>query len=256
MTAHRLFIGWDPHQIRACNIAMFSAAGRARVALDIRRLAMEEMVTKGLYSRPTTIVETVIGSYGGYWDEISQAPMSTGHAIARFLVPALCEYAGLALFTDGDVLFRRDVSELFALADPRYAVQVVQHAYAPIETLKMDGQVQTQYARKNWSSVILWNAGHPANRALTVDLVNTVPGRDLHRFCWLDDTLIGALPPEWNVLVGHSSPTLDPAIAHFTEGVPDVPGYEHVAFADEWYRTARACGYRLSRPPRPDEAVA
>lgn len=256
MTPLKIFIGWDTHQIRTCNVAMFSAAVRSRVALDIRRLAMEEMMAKGLYARPTTIVETAVGSYGGYWDEISQAPMSTGHAIARFLVPVLCEYSGLALFTDGDVLFRRDVSDLFALADPKYAVQVVQHAYAPIETRKMDGQVQTQYARKNWSSVVLWHAGHPANRALTVDLVNTVPGRDLHRFCWLDDALVGALPPTFNHLVGVSAPDTDPAIVHFTEGTPDMAGYEHVSFADEWYAIARACGYRLSRPPRPSEAVA
>lgn len=252
----QIFIGWDAHQMRACNVAMFSAAGSTFAAsLDIRRLALEEMIAKGLYARPTTIVNNAAGSFG-YWDAISEAPMSTGHAIARFLVPTLCDYAGWALFTDGDVLFRRDLSELFALADPRYAVQVVQHTYAPVETVKMDGQVQTQYARKNWSSVILWNAGHPANRALTVELVNTVPGRDLHRFCWLDDDLIGALPPEWNVLVGHSSPALDPAIVHFTEGVPDTPGYEHMPYSDEWYATARACGYRIARPPRPDEAVA
>ncbi len=31
-----------------------------------------------------------------------------------------------------------------------------------------------------------------------------------------------------------------------------MPGYEHVEFADDWYRTARACGYRLARPDRPE----
>jgi len=27
---------------------------------------------------------------------------------------------------------------------------------------------------------------------------------------------------------------IDPAIVHFTDGVPDMPGYETAAYADEW----------------------
>ncbi len=75
-------------------------------------------------------------------------------------------------------------------------------------------------------------------------MVNTLPGRDLHRFCWLDDDLIGALPAEWNVLIGEEDHP-DPALAHFTLGVPDMDGYETQPFADEWFRQARACGYRF-----------
>jgi hypothetical protein len=39
----------------------------------------------------------------------------------------MCHYQGWALFVDGDVLLRADVADVFALADARYAVQVVQH---------------------------------------------------------------------------------------------------------------------------------
>lgn len=241
----KIFIGFDAHQMRASAVAEYSAGATSRWQPSIRRLALGELVAAGMYTRPTRYPSA---DHPGYWDEISDAPMSTGHAISRFLVPALCGYEGWALFTDGDVLFRRDVRELFALANPDYAVQVVQHEYAPPETSKMEGQEQTRYARKNWSSVILWNCGHPANAALTVAMVNSLPGRDLHRFCWLDDDRIGSLPACWNWLVGHSSDATVPAIVHFTEGVPDMPGYEHVAYADEWYATAAACGYRLDRP--------
>lgn len=242
----RLFIGWDAAEMVAWNVAARSAG---RFGHEIERLALPALVQQRLYSRPTAHTEH------GYWDEISDAPMSTGHAIARFLVPALVGYQGWAVFTDGDVLFRHDPAGLFALADDRFAVQVVQHDHAPGETVKMTGHVQTQYARKNWSSVMLLNCGHSANRALTVDLVNTVPGRDLHRFCWMDDALIGALPPEWNHLVGHSPATDDPALVHFTAGTPDMPGYEHVPFADEWYALAHACGYRLQRPTKAGAAA-
>ncbi len=243
MTAPRVWIGWDPRELRAWNVAYDSLQAHASQRADVYRLALAQFVAEGLYTRPTRYLER-----GGYYDEISQAPMSTGHAIARFLVPYLCGYQGLALFCDGDVLFRDDVGKLFALADPTYAVQVVQHHYAPTESTKMDGQAQTSYHRKNWSSVILFHCGHPENRALTPELVNTLPGRDLHRFCWLDDAEIGALPDRWNWLVGHSSAAVDPAIVHFTSGLPDMPGYEHGPYTDEWYVAAAGCGYRLSRP--------
>jgi hypothetical protein len=233
----RVFIGFDASQFMAWNVAAESLRRTSSIKVDIRRLGIDN----GLYMRPTRLLEH------GYWDEISQAPMATGHAIARFLVPHLCDYAGWALFTDGDVIFRKDIAQLLALADDTKAVQVVQHAHAPAATMKMSGEAQTLYARKNWSSVILWNCGHPFNRALTVAMVNALPGRMLHRFCWLEDAQIGALPPEWNVLIGEREHA-DPAIAHFTLGLPTLPGYEHCAFADEWYAIARACKYRVEQP--------
>lgn len=239
---YRLFIGWDSTELRAWNVAQFTARAVTSAELDIKPISMSHMKAQGLYRRPTGVLEH------GYWDEISGAPMATGHAIARFLVPTLCHYEGWALFTDGDVLFRHDLAALFALADDRFAVQVVQHDYTATETVKMEGQAQTSYARKNWSSVMLFNCAHPANRALDVELVNTVPGRDLHRFCWLPDDLIGALPRGYNYLAGISEQHSDPSIVHHTLGCPDMPGYEHCEFADEWYAAARGCGYRLPRP--------
>jgi hypothetical protein len=97
------------------------------------------------------------------------------------------------VFCDCDFLWRTDVGELLSLADPRYAVMVVQHAYSPVESIKMDGQIQLAYPRKNWSSLMLWNCRHPAHAALP-ELVNTWTGRRLHGFEWLDNALIGALP--------------------------------------------------------------
>ncbi len=235
---YRCYLGWDASQMRAWSVAAFSLRRSASVSLDVHRLAMPTVQAAGLYRRPTQLTDT------GYWDVISAAPMATGHAIARFLVPHLCGYQGWALFTDGDILVRKDIAALFALADPRYAVQVVQHTHVPTEDVKMTGETQTRYARKNWSSVMLWYCGHPANQALTVDLINTVPGRDLHRFCWLEDAMIGALPPEWNLLIG-SETHPDPSLVHFTDGLPYMDGYSDCPYAGEWFRTSRAAGYRF-----------
>jgi hypothetical protein len=78
------------------------------------------------------------------------------------------------------------------------------------------------------------NATHPANQALTLNLLNTAPGRDLHALCWLDDSDIGALDPAWNWLVDEQPRPPEVKIAHFTAGVPDMPGYANCTFADEW----------------------
>lgn len=228
----------------AWNVAQFSLKTTTSIPVTVHRLALSPLQSQGLYYRPTLVISKSPNGQGRLYDEISQHKMTTGHAIARFLVPKLMNYQGWALFVDGDVLFRADVAKLFSLANSRYAVQVVKHQYEPKNDVKKGGHVQTTYFRKNWSSVMLFNCEHPANQALTVELVNSVPGRDLHRFCWLEDDLIGGLPETWNHLVGHSTHDDNPSLVHFTEGLPDVQGYENQPFASEWFDMARACGYK------------
>lgn len=235
---YHVFVGFDAQELRTCNIAISSLHGntlRSQVRVDrISRLSLFKY-----YTRPTSQMPS-----GQLYDDISDAPMSTDHAIARFFVPFLMDYTGWALFTDGDVLFRDDVRKLFALAEDRYAVQVVQHPPQMDESVKKVGHVQSTYPKKNWSSVILWNCGHAGNRALTLEVVNAWPGRDLHAFKWLDDALVGALPARWNFLVGVSQPDPDPAIVHYTLGTPDMPGHAADPYAEEWFFEARHAGYR------------
>jgi len=200
--------------------------------IPIKGVVLDALRGHSLYTRPTSRRD------GRLWDDISEAPMATEFAISRFLVPHLAS-DGWALFVDGDVLARKNMDRLFEHADPAKAVMVVKHQFSPPAGLKMDGQAQLPYARKNWSSVCLFNCDHPANKALTIADINNLPGRDLHRFCWLPDELIGQLDVKWNWLVGHSDPAVDPVIVHFTDGIPTMPGYENCAFADEWQRELR-----------------
>lgn len=231
MSVRSIWIGFDPREAAAFAVARSSIARRLTQQLRINGLVLEDLRDRGLYRRA---VETrVVGGRRIMWDPISDAPMATEHAIARFLVPALAG-TGWALFLDGDVLARDNLVRLFEQLDPRKAVCCVQHEHRAAVGIKMDGQLQTAYPRKNWSSVMAFNCDHPANRALTLDLVNSAPGRDLHRFCWLQDDDIGALEPGWNWLVGHADWRIEPKIAHFTDGVPDMPGYEDQPYADEW----------------------
>src|SRR5262245_796032 len=236
MTTPLVYIGWDPREEVACNAAARSLVehtpGARIIPLDLMALR-----TRGMYWRPTSLRGNHL------YDEISDAPMSTEHAISRFLVPHLCRHAGWALFVDGDVLFRRDVRELWDLCDASKALMCVQHPPFTQEGTKKDWVPQTVYHRKNWSSVMLFNCSHPANRPLIPEYINEVPGRELHAFAWMEDQFIGALPPEWNYLVGVNPPMDNPAIVHYTLGTPSIPAYHHSPFADEWYAAARLAGH-------------
>jgi hypothetical protein len=239
-----IYIGFDPRETEAFAVCRHSLR-RHTSGIPIHAIDLETVRDAGLYWRPTSRKD------GRLWDDISEAPMATEFAISRFLTPILAR-EGWALFMDCDILARADLYDLFALADPKYAAMCVKHHHVPTaETLKMDGQMQTLYARKNWSSVVLYNCEHPSNRKLTVDLINKVPGRDLHRFCWLGDAEIGELPPQWNYLVGHTDPTIEPALCHYTEGGPWFEGYRDVPYAKEWLAERRCwlSGSHSIRPP-------
>jgi hypothetical protein len=227
---HRsIWIGWDPREAAAWEVARRSILRRLSKPIPVKALCLSELIASGRYTRPTESRD------GRLWDFISDAPMATEHANARFLVKELAK-EGWALFMDGDILARADVTRLFEGLNPDKAAYCVHHHHDPGSHpgLKMDGQIQTRYARKNWSSVMAINCDHPANQALTVDLINSVPGRDLHRFCWLEDGQIGEIDPEWNYLVGVTKAEVEPKIAHFTLGAPDMPGWEDQPYADEW----------------------
>lgn len=171
---------------------------------------------------------------------------STNFAYSRFLVPYLCNYEGWAIFCDCDFLFLTNPVKLLGYVDPSKAVTVAKHDYWPLETSKMDGQIQTQYPRKNWSSLIIWNCGHPINRILTPESVNTFPGSTLHQFKWVPDSMIGELDKRWNWLEGwyFNNPSGypkaryladGPFAVHYTRGGPWFKEWKNVEYADKWH---------------------
>lgn len=227
-----VYIGFDPREAAAFAVCRNSLRRHCTIPIPFKGLVLSDLQARGLYTRPIEIRPSA-ADRPIMWDVISDAPMSTQHANARFLVPHLAK-SGWAMFCDGDILFRGNIAPVFESLDSSKAVYCVKHKHEPKPGIKMDGQEQTRYARKNWSSVIIFNCDHKANKALSVEMVNTVPGRDLHRLCWLDDEQIGELSPEWNFLVGHSDPSISPKAVHFTDGVPDMIGYENAPYSDEW----------------------
>lgn len=209
-----VYIGYDPRESVAFYTLAHSILRRSSIPVSIAPLMQSQL--KGLYTRQRGPTE------------------STQFSMTRFLVPALSEYRGWSLYMDCDMLCRADIAELAArTAETDKAVIVCKHDYQPKAGRKFLNQVQTNYLRKNWSSLMLFN--NERCRGLTPAYVNSASGLDLHRFAWAQDALIGELPLEWNWLVGEYEYNPSAKIAHFTLGGPYFDQYRQCDYADEWF---------------------
>ena len=217
-TPFPVYVGWDSREDIAYQVCRHSLLERATIPTTVIPIKQHELRDQGLYTREL--------------DPLA----STEFTYTRFFVPHLQNHQGWALFCDCDFLWLADIRELVELVDDRYAIMCVHHDHRPQEEWKMDHRAQTQYPRKNWSSMVLYNCGHPANAALTADIANTESGAFLHRFQWLDDDLIGAVPETWNWLEGwnQNPDTGHPNVVHLTRGGPWFDEWRDVDYADLW----------------------
>lgn len=214
-----IYIGYDSREDLAYQVTSYSIKSKSPGA-NIHPLKLKELRQKNLYTRE----EDKLGS--------------TEFTFSRFLVPTLNDFKGWALFCDCDILFLNPIEELFAKADEKFAVMCVQHDYKPTSETKMDGKIQSIYPRKNWSSLVLWNCAHPANKKLSKELVNhpDTTGKYLHRFSWLQDDEIGEINHEWNWLVSWYQEPRDgsPKAIHYTEGGPWFSEYRFCEYNEVW----------------------
>ena len=221
----KIYIGWDSREDIAYQVAKLSIENHASVPVEIIPLKQKNLRKLGLY-----------------WRDVDKLA-STEFTFTRFLIPELNEFQDWALFIDCDFVFLDDVKKIFDQAQDEYAVMCAQHDYTPKSTTKMDGKTQTVYPRKNWSSMMLINCGHPSNRVIDKEVVNSSrrSGAFFHRFSWLNDEEIGSLSHEWNWLVGWYNEPDDgsPKALHYTEGGPWFPEYEDCDYATEYYKVER-----------------
>lgn len=214
----RIFIGYDPVESAAWHTMAHSILERS--SLPVAFVPVNVNNLRSMFTRPR------------------DPKQSNEFSFTRFLVPHLSGYRGHAAYFDCDQLLRTDIASLFELAlqQPEKAVHVVQHDYEPKDGIKYLDTVQYRYPRKNWSSVVLWNCGHPANAAVTPEFVNTASAMELHRFMWLKDEQIGSLDVRWNWLVGeYADPPQDVRNVHWTIGGPYFHEYRNADFAEEWF---------------------
>jgi hypothetical protein len=140
---------------------------------------------------------------------------------SRFLTPYLCNYEGIDLFDDN------------------FAVQVIKHEYKTKMRVKYLGNKNVDYPRKNWSSLIMFNCGHPSNKNLTPKFIQENTGSYLHRFSWLQDDQIGCLPISWNWLALEYAANDHPDLVHFTLGAPCYSDFSNCEMSEFWWSNYR-----------------
>jgi lipopolysaccharide biosynthesis glycosyltransferase len=209
-----IFIGYDPREAIAYHVCSNSIIRHSSHPVSINPLALN-----------------ILKDY-----EEKHTDGSNHFIYSRFLVPHLMEYKGWAIFIDGDMLLRDDIEKLWALRDESKAVMVVKHDYKTKMTEKYLGAKNENYPCKNWSSVILWNCGHNANKIITPEFIQSSTGATLHRFTWLDANLVGQLPIEWNWLPDEYGANPKAKLLHYTLGTPSFHEFATTPMGDEWHR--------------------
>ena len=186
----RIFIGYDKRQPIAYHVLCHSILRRASVPVSITPLILDTLPIKrqGL----------------------------TEFTFSRYLVPYLCDYEGIGIFMDSDMLVLGDVAELPATS----AVSVVNH------------QGPLAYERP---SVMVFDCGYSACEMLTPEYIEN---NEPQTFEWAGG-YVGELPREWNFLVGYnkwwSSAAPHPKLAHYTQGIPAYKECRNCDFAQEWF---------------------
>jgi len=214
-----IYIGYDSRETAAYDVAVYSLEKHTSQPLNITPLIKQDLISRGIYRRP---IDT---------------GASTEFTFLQFFIPMLQHYEGWALFIDCDFVFTDDVAQLFELAEKNshLAAMVVKHNYTPKAALKMDGKVQGNFARKNWTSCFLVNCGHPSVRKLDSDYLNGAGAAELYTLSWLKDEEIGSLSVGWNFLVGEYE------LADFGYSETDLPPVLHYTLGGPWFEHLKDC---------------
>lgn len=206
----RVFIGYDANETVAFHV----------LAHSIYERASEPVLVSGIRLDQTPM-----------WRE-RDLKQSTDFSFSRFLVPYLCDYQGIGVFLDCDMLCLTDITKITQFINPKYAVSCTQHNYQPKEDTKFLGALQTKYQKKNWSSCMVFN--NAACTKLTPEYVNSAHGLELHQFRWCPEQMVGGIPLQWNWLVGEDGQSGNPLMVHYTKGGPWFPAYRNCDFAELW----------------------
>jgi lipopolysaccharide biosynthesis glycosyltransferase len=208
-----VFVGYDPREAIAYHVCANSIIRNA--------------------SAPVAIIPVALNLFTDYKE--THGDNSNHFVYTRFLVPYLMDFRGRAIFIDGDMVVRGDIIELYESLQTAHDVAVVKHDYKTRMPVKYMGAPNEDYPRKNWSSVIVWDCQSFPNRRLTPDFVQKQPGSFLHRFSWIDDDRIQALPKEWNWLPDELGENVEAKLLHYTLGTPCFHEFADTTQAAEWH---------------------
>jgi len=192
----RVFIGADPRQPISANVLAHSINTRSSKPVSITMLKLDQL-------------------------PISRTGL-TQFTYSRFLVPWLCDYKGIALFVDADMLVLGDIADLFALKDDT-AVQVVKNR-----------------EKFEWPSMMLFDCSQCWK--LTPESIEYAD----NLFKMEEWAQVGELPREWNHCVGYDPPRSDAQLVHYTQGVPVWEETAGCEYAQEWHNERKAMMFTVS----------
>lgn len=224
----RIFAGFDPREEVGTHVFTSSVLEHASEPVAITHL-----------HKPT--LEAAFGK--------NFAEGTNAFTMSRFLVPALCDFAGQpVVFVDGaDMICMDDICKIVRDADPLAPVSVVKHSYKTRNPRKYRGTgmeaANEDYERKQWAAVMVMQPWHMCWRHLTPDKVAAMKMIDLLQFRFLRDDQIGELPMRWNWLADEHGMNPDAAILHWTAGVPGFPQHKDAHHAADWFRQLKRANY-------------
>ena len=208
-----IFIGYDPREAIVFHVCSNSIIRQS--------------------TSPVQIIPLALNLFKDY--EETHKDGSNAFIYSRFLVPYLMNFKGHAIYIDGDMILRDDISKLWDLRNPFFDVQVIQHNYKTRMPVKYLGSKNEDYPRKNWSSVIIWNCNSQVNRTLTPEYIMNSKGSHLHRFEWIDNERIGGLPIEWNWLPDELGENENAKLLHYTLGAPCFNEFKNTEMNSYWH---------------------
>ena len=148
----------------------------------------------------------------------------------------ICHYEGIAMFCDNDFLWKCDPTEMIKYLGDK-SIAVVKHEDIDVKQTKMDGIVNKQYPRKNWSSLIIYNCSKL--KYLQKEYLDTASAAELHELRWVDDNEIAEIPRSYNHLVGYYKKHNKIKALHYTLGGPWFKEYENGELSEEWHKVLK-----------------
>lgn len=237
-----IFVGYDAKENIAYQVLKHSLESSNNVT--VVPLVTNELRKAGLFERS----ESVAARTGQRYDTVGSAtPFSTDFSFTRFLVPTIARMLGLSgwvVFMDCDFLNVGNLQDLYEELDTFAGAKlaVVKHDFISSVKVKMDGVLQTNYAKKLWSSLMCFNLDTNVDTFIDPLLVNRHTGKFLHQFEWFPhtDTDIVGLDEAYNFVPFHSEKrtTREPVLLHFTEKAPWFYGensMEGDAYSNYWW---------------------
>lgn len=194
----RVFIGYDPRAPLAYTVLQHSIIKNSSQPVAITPLVAEQLPIKrfGL----------------------------TAFTFSRFLVPWLCDYKGVAIFMDADMVVTGDIADLERRTEAGTAVSV--------------NQTQPEF---EWPSVMLFNNQYCTT--LTPEWVNSKTNNPFLLRSWAEK--IGTFDPRWNHCVGYQEPK-DAYLYHYTQGIPEFYETQGMPEDKHWFDAKAAALHTCS----------